>query len=135
MASFPYIITLNKIGKSDLGYISFVQGQSKQIPFTIKRVFWTYYTPESVIRGGHAHRSTLQAIIAVSGKIVFEIKDQHNYHEVFTLESPNQLLIIPTLFWSDIKFSHNAVLLCLASEEYNEKEYIRDFTEFKLMKK
>jgi dTDP-4-dehydrorhamnose 3,5-epimerase-like enzyme len=131
----PSIITINKIGKPDMGYISFIEGKSDQLPFEIKRVFWTYYTPESVIRGGHAHQSTMQAIIAVSGKIIFEIKDQHDYHQIFTLEFPNQILIIPTMFWSDIKFSHNAVLLCLASEVYNESEYIRDFEVYKKLKK
>jgi dTDP-4-dehydrorhamnose 3,5-epimerase-like enzyme len=135
MDNLPKIITIDKIGKSDLGYISFVQGNTAAIPFNIKRVFWTYYTPESVVRGGHAHRTTVQAIVAVSGKIIFEIQDQNNYHQAFTLEFPNQVLIIPTMYWSDIKFSHNAVLLCLASEDYNENEYIRNFEEFKKEKK
>ena len=131
MENKPYIIELNKIGKSEIGYISFLQGNSDEIPFEIKRVFWTYFTPESVIRGGHAHKSTIQAIVAVSGNITFEIQNQKEYKETFELDSPNKLLVIPTLYWSDIKFSHNAVLLCLASEEYNEYEYIRDFAEFK----
>lgn len=127
----PYIIELNKIGKSEIGYISFLQGNSDEIPFEIKRVFWTYFTPESVIRGGHAHKSTIQAIVAVSGNITFEIQNQKEYKETFVLDSPNKLLIIPTFYWSDIKFSHNAVLLCLASEDYDELEYIRDYNEFK----
>ena len=131
MANKPYIIELEKIGKSEIGYISFLQENSKEIPFHIKRVFWTYFTPESVIRGGHAHKTTIQAIIAVSGTIIFDIQDHKEYKETFKLDSPNKLLIIPTLYWSDIKFSHNAVLLCLASEEYNEYEYIRDYSEFK----
>ena len=127
----PYLTELNKIGKSEIGYISFLQGNSDEIPFEIKRVFWTYFTPESVIRGGHAHKTTIQAIIAVSGTIIFDIQGQKEYKEIFTLDSPNKLLIIPTLYWSDIKFSHNAVLLCLASEDYDELEYIRDYNEFK----
>lgn len=131
MENKPYIIELNKIGKSEIGYISFLQGNSDEIPFEIKRVFWTYFTPESVIRGGHAHKSTIQAIVAVSGNITFEIQNQKEYKETFVLDSPNKLLVIPTLYWSDIKFSHNAVLLCLASEDYDELEYIRDYNEFK----
>lgn len=127
----PHIIELNKIGKSEIGYISFLEENSKEIPFNIKRVFWTYFTPESVVRGGHAHKTTIQAIVAVSGTIIFDIQGQKEFKEIFTLDSPNKLLIIPTLYWSDIKFSHNAVLLCLASEEFNEKEYIRDYNEFK----
>ena len=131
MENKPHLIELDKIGKSEIGFISFLQGNSEEIPFEIKRVFWTYFTPESVIRGGHAHKSTIQAIVAVSGNITFEIQNQKEYKETFVLDSPNKLLVIPTFYWSDIKFSHNAVLLCLASEDYDEFEYIRDYNEFK----
>jgi len=130
MIKKPQFIEINKIGSSAEGYISYLEELSTIVPFEIKRVFWTYYTPESVIRGGHAHRTTIQLIVAVSGVIEFEIEDNNNYKEIFLLDKPNKILLIPTYFWSKIKFSHNAVLLCLASENYDEKEYIRDYNEF-----
>jgi hypothetical protein len=90
-----------------------------------------HFSVQDMFRLPYANQSTIQAIVAVSGNITFEIQNQKEYKETFVLDSPNKLLVIPTLYWSDIKFSHNAVLLCLASEEYNEYEYIRDFAEFK----
>ncbi|WP_312510942.1 sugar 3,4-ketoisomerase [Chryseobacterium culicis] len=126
----PYIITLNKIGSPELGYITIAEEQ-KNIPFDIKRVYWTYYTPQDVSRGGHAHKQLQQIIVAVSGTITFNTEDKDGKKEVFILDSPNVGLYIPKLVWRDIKFSHSAVLLCLASELYDEDDYFRNYQDFK----
>lgn len=126
----PKIIDLEKIGSPQQGYITIVENQ-KNIPFEIKRVYWTYYTPQDVIRGGHAHFELEQIIIAVSGKIIFNVEDKLGNKNTFVLEHPSQGFYIPKLVWRDIQFSHNAVLLCLASLEYNEADYIRDYESFK----
>ncbi|GEJ46800.1 FdtA/QdtA family cupin domain-containing protein [Chryseobacterium sp. ON_d1] len=130
----PHIINFSKIGSQDLGYITVAETQ-KNVPFEIKRVYWTYYTPQDVIRGGHAHKELQQIIFAVSGSIKFNTLDLEGNEETFILDSPSKGLYIPKLIWRDIKFSHSAVLLCLASELYNEKDYFRDFDEFKNYKK
>jgi len=130
----PHIINFSKIGSQDLGYITVAETQ-KNVPFEIKRVYWTYYTPQDVIRGGHAHKELQQIIFAVSGSIEFNTLDLEGNEETFILDSPAKGLYIPKLIWRDIKFSHSAVLLCLASELYNEKDYFRDFDEFKNYKK
>ncbi|MBO9692909.1 FdtA/QdtA family cupin domain-containing protein [Chryseobacterium sp.] len=130
----PHIINFSKIGSQDLGYITVAETQ-KNVPFEIKRVYWTYYTPQDVIRGGHAHKELQQIIFAVSGSIEFNTLDLEGNEETFILDSPSKGLYIPKLIWRDIKFSHSAVLLCLASELYNEKDYFRDFDEFKNYKK
>ncbi|SHL02408.1 sugar 3,4-ketoisomerase [Chryseobacterium polytrichastri] len=126
----PQIITFDKIGSSQLGYITIAEAQ-KNIPFDIQRVYWTYYTPQDVIRGGHAHKKLQQVIFAVSGTITFNTEDKEANKEVFILDHPTKGLFIPKLIWRDIQFSHNAILLCLASELYDEKDYFRDFEEFK----
>lgn len=126
----PHIITLNKIGSPELGYITIAEAQ-KNIPFDIKRVYWTYYTPQDVSRGGHAHKNLQQIIVAVAGTITFNTEDKDGKKEVFILDSPNTGLYIPKLVWRDIKFSHNAVLLCLASELYDEDDYFRNYQDFK----
>jgi dTDP-4-dehydrorhamnose 3,5-epimerase-like enzyme len=126
----PQIITFNKIGSSELGYITIAETQ-KNIPFDIQRVYWTYYTPQDVIRGGHAHKELQQVIFAVSGTITFNTEDKQGNKETFILDHPTKGLFIPKLIWRDIQFSHSAVLLCLASELYDEKDYFRDFEEFK----
>ncbi|BEV05545.1 FdtA/QdtA family cupin domain-containing protein [Chryseobacterium gambrini] len=130
----PHIIHFSKIGSQDLGYITVAEEQ-KNVPFEIKRVYWTYYTPQDVIRGGHAHKELQQIIFAVSGTIEFNTLDMEGNNKTFILDTPSKGLYIPKLIWRDIKFSHSAVLLCLASELYDEKDYFRDFDEFKNYKK
>ncbi len=122
---------LDKIGNSSLGFIT-VAENSKNIPFEIKRAYWTYYTPQDVMRGGHAHKKLEQIIFAVSGIIEFSTEDQKGNRAVFVLDNPSKGLYIPRLIWRDIKFSHNAVLLCLASELYDENDYFRTYEDFKL---
>lgn len=127
----PKIINIKKIGSPNLGYISVLEENDGIIPFEIKRVYWTYFTPNHVERGAHAHKELEQVIIAVSGIIDFELEDTKGNKNQFTLDNPNKGLFIPKGHWRDIRFSHNAVLLCLASEKYDEKDYIRNYEEFK----
>jgi hypothetical protein len=72
-------------------------------------------------------------IFAVSGRIEFILEGLEGNQETFVLDSPNVGLYIPRHYWRTIKFSHNAVLMCLASLEYREDEYIRDYEEFKAL--
>jgi len=127
--AIPHLFDLPKIGSPELGYISV--GQNSDLPFKVQRVYWTYFTPDSVVRGHHAHRELEQLIFAVSGRIEFTLERPDGWKETFVLQSPNVGLYIPSYYWRTIKFSHNAVLLCLTSLEYQEDEYIRDYTEFK----
>ena len=124
-----HLINFNKIGSPNLGYIS-VGENHENIPFEIKRVYWTYYTPQDVTRGGHAHYDLEQVIVAVSGTITFITEDLQGNKVEFILDSPDKGLFIPKLIWRDIKFSHNAVLLCMASEKYIAADYIRDYKTF-----
>ena len=126
---FPKIINLNSIGSSELGYITVAEYQ-QNIPFQIKRVYWTYYTPNKVTRGHHAHKELEQCIFAVSGHIEFELINPQGKKSNFILDSPDQGLYIPPMHWRTIKFSHSAVLLCLASEVYQEDDYTRDYNQF-----
>lgn len=130
----PHIIDFLKIGSPELGYITVAEAQ-KNVPFSINRVYWTYFTPQDVIRGGHAHKKLQQVIFAVSGTIEFNTQDLDGNEATFLLDTPSKGLYIPELIWRDIKFSHNAVLLCLASELYDEDDYFRDFEDFKNYRK
>lgn len=131
--NIPQIIELDKIGNPNLGYIT-VAENSKKIPFEIKRVYWTYYTPNEIKRGGHAHKKLNQVIFAVAGTIIFTTENLNGNRETFTLDAPHKGLYIPEKIWRDIQFSHNAVLLCIASETFQEDDYIRDYKEFKKLK-
>lgn len=125
----PRIFKVDKIGKPELGFISILENKS-DLPFEIKRVYWTYFTPNHVERGNHAHKKLEQLIVAVSGIIEMTLIDQKGNKQLFVLDNPDKVLYIPSGFWREIKFSHSAVLLCLASEVYDEKDYIRDYQTF-----
>jgi len=104
--------------------------QMKNVPFDIARVYWTYDIPSGEWRGGHAHRTCEEIVIAVSGSfdvVVFDGKDRQTYH----LNHPYQGLYIGTNVWRTLEdFSSGAVCLVLASELFNEQEYIYDYDEF-----
>lgn len=128
--SKPHLFKFDKIGDPSLGYISVAEYQDK-VPFEIKRVYWTYFTPNHVERGDHAHKKLHQVIVAVSGIIEFNLEDRAGNKYNFVLDEPSKGLYIPNGYWRDIKFSHNAVLLCLASEIFLVEDYIRSYEEFK----
>jgi hypothetical protein len=133
MNSKPFIIDFPKIGTSKLGYISIAE--KNNLPFEVKRIYWTYFTPEDISRGFHAHYELEQILIAVSGKIEIYIETQDKENFNFILDKPNLGLFIPKMCWRTMKYSHNAVQLCIASMEYSEEDYIREKIEFENIKK
>jgi hypothetical protein len=126
----PYIINFKKNGESTLGYISIAEEMS-QIPFVIKRVFWTYYTPEEVIRGKHAHYETEMVLIAAAGIIKVKTEQIDGSIQEFILDKPDIGLLIPKMCWHTMQYSHNAVQIVIASSLYNESDYIRSYESFK----
>jgi hypothetical protein len=126
----PFLINFPKLGAPDIGYISVVD-DAKLIPFEIKRVFWTYYTPESIVRGRHAHYKTEQVLIAVTGRIIVTTELADGTINTFVLENPNLGLYVPPHAWHTMQYSHTAIQMVLASTVYDEKDYIRDYDHFK----
>ena len=131
--SQPYIIEFDKLGKSEIGYISVCEIE-KILPFNVKRIFWTYYTPESITRGRHAHKETNQVLIAVAGTINLTLESPDGIINEYKLDSPDKGVFIPHDCWHTMQYSHNAVQLVFASTEYNENEYIRSYDDFKKLK-
>lgn len=127
----PHIITFKPIGEPAIGYIS-VAELARDIPFEVKRLYWTYYTPESIVRGRHAHKETEQILIAISGRIIVNLEFPDSPEiQTFVLEHPKQGLYVPPAAWHTMQYSHSSVQLVLASHEYDEKDYIRNYEEFK----
>jgi hypothetical protein len=126
----PHLVCLKSIGDSTIGYITISEIQ-KDIPFEVKRIYWTYYTPQNVKRGYHAHKKLRQIIFAVSGAIRFNVECRDGITHQFVLDQPHIGLYLPPYTWREIQFSHNAVLLCLASEWCEESDYIREYNNFK----
>ena len=116
------------------GNLTFIEN-NRHIPFEIKRVFYLYDVPTSAIRGGHAHYTLEQVIIALSGSFEVIVNDGYTRKTVF-LNRPHYGLYLPPGVWRELaNFSSNSVALVLASQPYNEKEYIRDYTTFKKLVK
>lgn len=124
----PRLITFPKIGDSVQGYISIAENEN--LPFEVNRVYWTYFTPESVERGGHAHYHLEQILVAVAGSIIINIELGDGTKNEYTLNKPHFGLYIPKMCWRTMKYSHNAVQMCIASRIYEEKDYIRDYETF-----
>ncbi|MDB5255819.1 MAG: dTDP-6-deoxy-3,4-keto-hexulose isomerase [Chitinophagaceae bacterium] len=130
----PYLIELKAIGDSSEGYLTVAEG-GIDIPFDVKRVFWSYYTPQMITRGRHAHYLLEQVLVAVSGKIIVTNEDAKGRTTVHVLEDPNVGLYIPPMHWHVIQFSHSAVMMSLASTKYNPEDYISDYEVFRRMAK
>ena len=128
----PELVYFDRIGDPSLGYLSVAEHDG--LPFDVKRVYWTYFTPESVERGGHAHKKLNQILVAVAGKIVVSTELLTGSKDVFVLESPDVGLFLPTNCWRTMKYSHNAVQMVLCSMTYSEDDYIREYEEFKKLR-
>jgi len=99
-------------------------------PFDIKRVYYIFDTKEGLERGFHAHINLKQIAIAVKGSCTFVLDDGKKREEV-VLNCPNKGLFIEGLIWREMKdFSSDCVLVVLASEHYDESDYIRDYDKF-----
>ena len=100
------------------------------LPFTPRRYFVISRVPSKDVRGAHAHRKLRQLLVCLAGSVVVEACDGNRSVEV-TLDSPQAGLYIPPLVWgAQHHYSGDAVLLVLASREYDATDYIRDFDEF-----
>jgi len=124
----PYSIDFSKHGESGMGYLSVAE--NKNLPFKIERIFWTYFTPESIVRGRHAHLKTEQIIIAVTGRIIVTTDNGKGNIQVFVLDEPNKAVYIPPNVWHTMQYSHTSIQLVLSSTAFDEKDYIRDYDEF-----
>lgn len=125
----PYMIQFPRIGQTIQGYISIAEKEN--LPFDVKRIYWTYFTPENITRGGHAHHQLEQILVAVAGTIWVTTEIPGEEERTFVLDAPDKGLYIPKCCWRTMRYVHNSVQMCLASMVYEESDYIRDYEEFK----
>lgn len=115
----------DKKGRGNLSVI-----EKDCIPFSVKRVYYLYDVPSNAYRGGHAHKNLYQFLIALSGSFDV-VLDDGNQKTKITLNKPNKGLLIPNGIWRELEnFSSGSVCLVLASEEYDESDYIRKYKKF-----
>ena len=128
----PEIINLPKF-LDPRGNLSFIENEN-QIPFKIVRTYWIYDVPGGEIRGGHAYHNLQEFIVALSGSFDVVLNDgtqEYRYH----LNRSYYGLYVPKMYWRSMEnFSTNSLALVIANNDYNEKDYIRDFDDFKSLK-
>jgi len=122
------IINLPKF-EDKRGNLSFVEGGT-HIPFLIKRTYLIYDVPGGQIRGGHAYENLEEFIVALSGSFDVVLDDGNN-KQIFSLNRSYHGLYVPKMIWRSMEnFSTNALCMVLASESYNENDYIRNYKKF-----
>ena len=113
------------------GNLSFFENDN-QIPFDIKRTYWIYDVPGGEMRGSHAFKESHEFIIALSGSFDVVLNDGENEMK-FSLNRSYYGLYVPNMLWRRLEnFSTNSLSLIVSSISYDEKDYIRDFEEFKI---
>jgi len=128
LISIGKTISLKSLG-DERGSLVALEG-NKSVPFDIKRVYYIFGTKEGVSRGFHAHRNLKQVAICVTGSCRFVLDNGKQRKEV-TLNKSTTGLLIDDLTWREMyDFSPDCVLMVLASEYYDESDYIRDYQEF-----
>jgi len=122
------LINLSRID-SESGSLTFIEN-TDLLCFEMKRVYYIYDVPSNAERGAHAHHALHQLIIAVSGSFDIELDDGTN-KKIITLNQPNTGLYLCPMIWRALSnFSENDVCLVLASAAYDEKDYLRQYSEF-----
>jgi len=128
MMSLIQTINFQRLGDARGSLVALETG--KEIPFSVKRVYYIFGTQESIGRGFHAHKTLKQVAICVCGSCRF-VLDDGKRKDIVVLDSPNQGLLVDSMVWHEMyDFSEDCVLLMLASEHYDEADYIRDYDEF-----
>ncbi|OXB05310.1 hypothetical protein B0A81_15275 [Flavobacterium plurextorum] len=126
----PAIIDFPKI-QDPRGNLTFLQ-YPNQIPFEIKRTFWTYDVPGGEIRGGHAYYEQEEIVIALSGSFDVVVTNLDNSTEIFSLNRSYYGLYLPAKTWRHIEnFSTNALALHVSSRSFSNEDYVRDFEDYK----
>ena len=122
------VLPLSKI-HNRAGNITIVEGQNN-LPFEIKRVYYLYDIPGGEDRGGHAHKELHQLVVAAGGAFDVLLDDGIN-KKVVTLNRPDYgVLIVPGIWRELMEFSSGSICLVLASQPYDEEDYIREYDDF-----
>ncbi len=128
VTSGPRLIDLPKY-LDERGNLSFIE-EGTQLPFRIRRTYWIYDVPGGEHRGGHAFRETEELIVALSGSFDVVINDGMKEWR-FVLNRSFSGVYVPKMVWRILEnFSTNSLALVIASTDYSDKDYIRDFDEF-----
>ncbi|WP_238395633.1 sugar 3,4-ketoisomerase [Pontibacter pudoricolor] len=129
LSDSPYLISFEQVGSAAAGVLTSTQFADK-LPFAVKRVFWIQGTPTEVTRGHHANKTTKEVLVALTGTIKIKAETSTGINE-FGLSSADRGLYIPALCWTELTFTEGTIALCLASTDFDEQDYLRDYEVFK----
>ena len=122
------VIDIPKI-LDERGNLSFIE-ELNHIPFQIKRTYWIYDVPGGEVRGGHAYKTLHEFIVALSGSFDV-VLDDGKTKKTYSLNRSYYGIYVPNMIWRSIEnFSTNSLCMILASADYDENEYVRDYNEF-----
>lgn len=122
------IIDIPKI-EDNRGNLSVIE--AGLLPFEFKRVYYLYDVPSGTYRGAHAHKEQWEFLIALSGSFTVVLQDVNGDKVGVTLNKPNEGLLIPRMLWRELEgFSSGSVCMVVASDVYDEGDYIRDYNDY-----
>lgn len=108
------------------GHLTPIEG-NRDIPFDIKRVYYLTRVPENTVRGHHAHKTLQQVLVCMNGKVTIDVSTPYEKKQI-VLDDPAKGLYIGPMVWREMKdFSPGSVLTVLASSNYDEEDYIRNY--------
>jgi len=128
--------TLLHFGTTRPGPVSYIDPLRNELesPFPVKRMYYLFDIPMDKIRGGHAHKELRQIVVAIKGCFSLKLADGRK-ERIVILDNPRTGLCLVPGIWRDLfDFTPGATCMVLASEVYNEKDYIRDYGEFLIHK-
>lgn len=126
LAKLIKIRNIETFGKGSLSFFEV----GNDICFDVKRIYYIYQVPEGVTRGGHAHRNLEQLLICPHGSIEILLNNGEVFESVL-LDNPSVGLIVRNMVWRDMVWREcDSVLMVAASNEFDEKDYVRDYKSF-----
>ncbi len=122
--TLPHLLSLPTHGAATSGWLTVAEAGS--LPFAVRRAYWITEVPAGQLRGRHTHRTLEQVFVAVHGTLRITVEAPGFTRHTFELSQPSQALYVPPGSWRAVAFGTGAVLLCLASQEYDEADYVRE---------
>lgn len=130
----PYIIDFSTFGDTETG-VRTVAEYAASLPFEPQRIYWLYKTPKDYARDNAANKTCKFVMVCLHGKAKIHIEDLKSNSYNFELDSPEVGLVVPELHWRRIDLEEDAMLLCIASDRFEDRDCILDFKEFMKYKK
>ena len=122
--TLPHLLDLPTHGAAANGWLTVAEHPA--LPFIVRRVYWIHAVPAGQERGRHTHRTLEQLFVALNGTLRITVEAPGFARHTFELMHADQALYVPPGSWREVQFGAGAILLCLASQEYDEADYVRE---------